>query len=86
MLTLLLLALLAGAAAAQEPSPALQLEAQKMAVHRARAQVVKCEDDLAGVWAQAAALHKEHQALMQEVEQLKRDYEALQKQQAAKQP
>jgi TolA-binding protein len=84
MLMFLLLALLAGVAVAQEPAPAVQLEAQKMAVQRAREQATKCEDTLAAVWAQANALHKEHQALMQEVEQLKRDYEALQKQQAAK--
>jgi peptidoglycan hydrolase CwlO-like protein len=72
--------LLAGLARAQDPSPALKLEAHKIAIQRAREATAKCEDDLASLWAQANALQKEHQATRQELDKLKQEVEGAPKQ------
>lgn len=75
----LLLLLLAGGVWAQEPAPAMKLEANKLTLQRAREMTARCEDDLGLVWAQAQALQKTHQEKLQELDTLKSELEALKK-------
>lgn len=78
-LALLLAVGLVGSAWAQEPSPALKLEANKLTLQRAREATARCEEDLGSVWAQATALQKVHQEKLHELETLKREVDDLRK-------